>query len=39
MNCGILPCVFVCVVRTCENGNETSGFIKGGKYLDQLSDY
>jgi hypothetical protein len=23
----------------CENGNEYSGFIEGGKLLDQLKDY
>jgi hypothetical protein len=24
---------------SCEHGNETSGSIKGGEFLDQLSDY
>jgi len=25
--------------RNYEHGNETTGFIKGGKFLDYLSDY
>jgi hypothetical protein len=27
------------VAGSCEHGNETSGFIKGGEFLDYLSDY
>jgi hypothetical protein len=27
------------VARSCEHGNELSGSIKGGKFLDGLSDY
>jgi hypothetical protein len=27
------------VVSCCEDGNKHSGIIKGGKFLDQLSDY
>jgi hypothetical protein len=26
------------VPGSCEHGNETSGFIKNGEFLDQLSD-
>jgi hypothetical protein len=26
------------VAICCEHGNETSGFIKGGEFLDQLSE-
>jgi hypothetical protein len=27
------------VAGSCEHGNELSGFIKGGEFLDWLSDY
>jgi hypothetical protein len=27
------------VAGSCEHGNESSGFIKGRKFLDLLSDY
>jgi len=27
------------VADYCEHGNETSGFIKGGEFVDWLSDY
>jgi hypothetical protein len=27
------------VAGSCEHGNEPSGSIKGGEFLDQLSDY
>jgi hypothetical protein len=27
------------VADYCEYGNESSGFIKGGEFLDQLRDY
>jgi len=27
------------VVSSCENGNETSGSIKGREFLEHLSDY
>jgi hypothetical protein len=30
--------VCLCFEGTCEHGNETTGFIKGGEFLDQLSD-
>jgi hypothetical protein len=26
-------------VGACENGNEPSGFMKGGELFDQISDY
>jgi hypothetical protein len=27
------------MVGSCEHGNELLGFIKGGKFLDYMSDY
>jgi hypothetical protein len=27
------------VADSCEHGNEPSGFIKGGEFLERLSDY
>jgi len=27
------------VASSCERGNELSGFIQGGEFLEQLSDY
>jgi hypothetical protein len=27
------------VTRSCEHGNEISGSIKGGEFLDYISDY
>jgi hypothetical protein len=32
-------CMYMLETIFCERGNEPSGSIKGGEFLDQLSDY